>query len=114
MGQFARMANTALLLGAPRQEESTAGIRYYNSAYLFSPNGELMDVYDKMRLVPFAEYRPFRLPGVLTHSDESPSEFTPGTRLTVFSLPKGPLGIMICYEVAFPSFARQLVQGGAQ
>jgi len=114
LGQFAQMANTALLLGAPRQEESTTGIRYYNSAYLFSPNGELMDVYDKMRLVPFAEYRPFHLPGVLTHSDESPSEFTPGTRLTVFSLPKGPLGMMICYEAAFPSFARQLVQRGAQ
>ena len=114
LGQFAQMVNSALLLGAPRQEESATGIRYYNSAYLFAPNGELLDVYDKMRLVPFAEYRPFQLPGFLTHSDESPSEFTPGTRSTVFSLPKGSLGMMICYEAAFPSFARQLVQEGAQ
>lgn len=114
LGQFAQMAHAALLLGAPRREESATGIRYYNSAYLFSPNGELLDVYDKMRLVPFAEYRPFHLPKVLTHSEESPSEFTPGTRLTVFSLPKASLGMMICYEAAFPSFARRLVQGGAQ
>jgi apolipoprotein N-acyltransferase len=114
LGQFAQMANTALLLGAPRQEESETGRRYYNSAYLFSPTGKLIDVYDKMRLVPFAEYRPFHLPGVLTHEDESPSEFTPGTRSAVFSLPKGSLGMMICYEAAFPFVARQLVQGGAQ
>jgi apolipoprotein N-acyltransferase len=114
LGQFAQMVNSALLVGAPRQEESETGIRYYNSAYLFSPTGELMDVYDKMRLVPFAEYRPFHLPGVVTHNDVNPSEFTPGTRSAVFSLPKGSLGMMICYEAAFPSVARQLVQGGAQ
>ena len=114
LGQFAQMVNSALLLGAPRQEESATGIRYYNSAYLFSPNGELMGVYDKRRLVPFAEYRPFHLPGVLMHNNENPSEFTPGTRSAVFSLPKGSLGMMICYEAAFPSVARQLVQGGAQ
>ena len=114
LGQFAQRANTALLLGAPRQEESETGMRYYNSAYLFAPTGELLDVYDKMRLVPFAEYRPFHLPGVLTHSDVSPSEFTPGTRATVFSLPQGSLGMLICYEAAFPSVARHIVQGGAQ
>lgn len=114
LGQFAQMANSALLVGAPRQEESATGMQYYNSAYLFSPNGALMGVYDKKRLVPFAEYRPFRLPGVLTHNELNPSEFTPGTGASVFSLPRGSLGMMICYEAAFPSVARHVVRGGAQ
>jgi apolipoprotein N-acyltransferase len=114
LGQFAQQVNSALLVGAPRQEESASGMQYYNSAYLFSPTGKLIDVYDKKRLVPFAEYRPFHLPGVVTHNDVNPSEFTPGIRSAVFSLPKGSLGMMICYEAAFPSVARQLVQGGAQ
>jgi apolipoprotein N-acyltransferase len=95
-------------------EESDTGIRYYNSAYLFSLNGELVDVYDKIRLVPFAEYRPLSLPAVLNHSAEAPSEFTSGTRATVFSLPQGTFGVTICYEAAYPSLSRRLVQEGAQ
>ena len=114
LGQFAQQVNSALLVGAPRQEESASGMRYYNSAYLFSPTGKPMDVYDKKRLVPFAEYRPFHLPGVVTHNDVNPSEFTPGTRPAVFAFPKGSLGMMICYEAAFPSVARQLAREGAQ
>jgi len=113
LGQFAQMANTALLLGAPRQEESPTGRYYYNSAYLFSSTGEFVDVYDKMRLVPFAEYRPSVLSGIITHSEESPSDFTPGTRSTIFSLPKGTFGTTICYEAAYPSLSRHLVQRGA-
>jgi apolipoprotein N-acyltransferase len=114
LGQFAQMINSALLVGAPRQEEAATGLRYYNSAYLFAATGQLIDIYDKRRLVPFAEYRPFHLPGVLTHNETSPSEFTSGSRSAVFSHPKGALGMMICYEAAFPSVARQLVHGGAR
>jgi len=114
LGQFTRRLNTALLLGAPRLEESEAGRRYYNSAYLISPNGQPLDVYDKMRLLPFAEYRPLALPALLKHSPEYPSEFTMGKRATVFSLPQGTFGVMICYEATYPHLARRLVRGGAQ
>jgi apolipoprotein N-acyltransferase len=114
LGQFARMANTALLVGAPRVEETNGATHYYNSAYLFSASGQLAGVYDKMRLVPFAEYRPFVLPGVVAHSPEAPSEFTAGEQATIFALPKTTLGITICYEAAFPRFSRALAQRGAQ
>ena len=115
LGQFAQMTNTALLLGAPRREERDRTTHFYNSAYLFSANGELAEVYDKMRLVPFAEYRPFPfLPTLLNHSDEAPADFTAGQRATIFSLPKSTFGLTICYEAAYPFFTRRLVRDGAK
>jgi apolipoprotein N-acyltransferase len=114
LAQLTRSANTSLLLGAPRMEESTTGTHYYNSAYLLSPEGSLVEVYDKIRLVPFAEYRPLTLPVLLPHSPEAPSEFTAGRRSTVFPLPQSPFGVLICYEAIYPHLARRLVRGGAQ
>ena len=114
LGEFARMLRTPLLLGAPRLEESEQGPQYYNSAYLFSAQGKFLDVYDKLRLVPFAEYRPFSLPHLLSNRPNAPSEFTPGVRPTIFTLPSGPFGATICYEATYPAITRRLVQAGAQ
>ena len=114
LGQFAQTANTALLVGAPRVEEAEAATHYYNSAYLFSATGQLTGIYDKMRLVPFAEYRPFALPRVVDHRPEFPTEFTAGDQATVFPLPKSTIGVTICYEIAFPAFSRRIAYNGAQ
>ena len=44
----------------------------YNSAYLFTPDGEIEGRYDKQHLVPFGEYVPFSnylpLPGPLVEN----------------------------------------------
>jgi apolipoprotein N-acyltransferase len=114
LSRFIQQLHTSLLLGAPRLEESQTGKRYYNAAYFFSPAGQLVDVYSKIRLVPFTEYRPFTLPAVLDHTSAAPSEFTAGKRSTVFSLPHAAFGVMICFEATFPSLARRLVRGGSQ
>lgn len=114
LGQFAQMADTALLVGGPRVEETDSSTHYYNSAYLFSATGQLTGIYDKMRLVPFAEYSPFALPDVVSHSQEAPSLFTAGNDVTVFSLPKSTVGITICYEIAFPSVSRAIARKNAQ
>ena len=112
--RLTRRLQAPLLFGAPRLEETHTGPHVYNSAYLFSPEGELVDVYDKIRLVPFAEYRPLRLPALRFRAEDSPSEFTAGTRSTVFALPPSSFGVLICYEATYPQLARRLVQGGAQ
>ncbi len=116
IGRLTRRANAPLLLGAPRTSNSEAGPNYYNTAYFISANGrlQLQDVYDKIRLLPFAEFRPFSLPALVSHRHERPSLFTPGERPTIFSLPKGDFGVMICYEATYPYLARRLVQRGAQ
>jgi apolipoprotein N-acyltransferase len=112
--QFTKGMNAALLLGAPRVEKTETGERYYNSAYLLAPGGAVLDVYDKIRLLPFAEYRPLALPSLVPHNAEHPSDFTAGSRSTIFSLPQGNFGVLICYEATYPYLARRLVQHGAQ
>ena len=68
-----------------------------DSAFAFSPAGILVGRYDKMHLVPFAEFgeRAGRAPGVLP-------------------TPSGPVGIAICFESVFPEIARNTVLGGAK
>jgi apolipoprotein N-acyltransferase len=114
LSQFTKAMNAALLLGAPRGENTETGERYYNSAYLLAPGGTVLGVYDKIRLLPFAEYRPLALPSLVPHNSEHPSDFTAGSRSTIFSLPQGNFGVLICYEATYPYLARRLVQNGAQ
>jgi apolipoprotein N-acyltransferase len=115
--QLARMVGELgadLLLGAPRLEDSGDTTHYYNSAYLLGSGGKVIDTYDKMRLLPFAEYHPLGLS--LSDEDHSdyPSEFSAGNRTTIFSLSKGSFGVMICFEATYPVFARRLTARGAQ
>jgi len=115
LGQLTQNLATSLLLGAPRIEETAVGSHSYNSAYLFAPSGALQETYDKMRLLPFAEYRP--LPLLLFRRDqdhELPSEFTPGRKPTIFLLPQAAFGVTICYESTYPDLSRHLVRDGAQ
>lgn len=114
LGLLTRSLQAPLLLGAPRRERTSEGQRYYNSAYLLAPGGQILGVYDKRRLLPFAEYRPWGLPGLLSHSPTNPNQFTAGQQATVFDSLSSPLGVMICYEVTFPGQVRQFAEAGAQ
>lgn len=113
LNQLTQQLNAPLLLGAPRGEETSNGRRFYNSAYLLAPGGAILDVYDKVRLLPFAEAWPSFLPTLLEQRPEAPTDFTAGDRFTIFSLPKGKFGVLICYEATYPALARRLVHEGA-
>ncbi len=89
----------------------------YNAAVLFSPQGQRMQTYHKIHLVPFTEYFPYRkqLPFVydmLTHFDVYLWE--PGTERTVFWTPKVTFSTPICFEDAFPNDVREFVRAGAK
>jgi apolipoprotein N-acyltransferase len=97
---------------------SQTEIHKYNSAYLLAPGGEIVDWYDKIYLIPFAETPPFEIPidtrGIFSGYEGAPSLFTRGQRSTIFSLPTSQFGVLICYEAIFPSLARRLVNNGAE
>jgi apolipoprotein N-acyltransferase len=87
----------------------------YNRAFLISSQGETIDVYDKMHLVPFGEFVPFRQ--ALFFIDklvEIIGDFGLGERATVFKLNSNKFGVLICYEIIFPDLVRQSVKNGAE
>jgi apolipoprotein N-acyltransferase len=84
-----------------------------NSAVLLKPDGNFVDRYDKINLVPFGEYVP-PLFGWVNRITQEISDFVPGNRIVVFPIGDRSLGAFICYESAFPHEVRQFVNQGAQ
>ena len=90
-------------------------------AVLVSPSG-IQGRYVKTRLVPFGEYIPFRnqLGWLTSISKAAPSNMIPGDgarTLTVTSTPDGrplTIGVLICFESAFPDMSRVEADQGAQ
>ncbi len=121
---LARAHNVPLLFGTPALRRFPNERPYLlNSAYLLSPDGVILDRYDKRHLVPFGEYIPLR--PVLFFLDklvEGIGDFEAGTVSTVLALPIGSgadrntvkFGVVICYEVIFPNLVREFVANGAQ
>ncbi|MCH7923446.1 MAG: apolipoprotein N-acyltransferase [Nitrospinae bacterium] len=103
------------LVGAAGYEKIDGRVAYYNRAYLLGPEGETLEHYDKIHLVPFGEYVP--LSSVLffvRRLAEGIGTFYAGERHTIFDIPQGRFGTLICFEVIFPNLVRQFVKGGAQ
>ncbi|MCR4283463.1 MAG: apolipoprotein N-acyltransferase [Bauldia sp.] len=98
---------TTLITGAARAERLPGGDPLvFNSVYVIDAAGEITAAYDKVHLVPFGEYLPFR--GLLDSLGMRqlialPGGFSPGRRLRTLTLPTAPpFGPLICYEIVFP------------
>ena len=113
--EISQQMGAPLLLGAPAFERQGAKTRYFNSAFLISPEKKIIDRYDKIHLVPFGEYAP--LSGVLGFTQDiigAIGDFTPGPGIHNLSVPFGKFGVLICYEAIFPDLTRKFVADGAQ
>jgi apolipoprotein N-acyltransferase len=89
-------------------------------AVLVGPRG-IVATYTKTRLVPFGEYIPFRQQlGWLTKiSRAAPTNMIPGSgakviRMTARNGQHIPIGVLICFESAFPDMSRVNARRGAQ
>jgi apolipoprotein N-acyltransferase len=102
------------------QDASNAAGAQSKQATLISRTG-IKGSYVKTRLVPFGEYIPFRsVLGWLTRiSRAAPTNVVPGTGAHVLhaTLPGGrplTIGVLICFESAFPDMSRVDVDRGAR
>jgi apolipoprotein N-acyltransferase len=117
MTKLAREAGAPVIagnVGIDRTVENSRGYKLYNSASFITPQGEFAGRYDKMHLVPFGEYVPFKdlffFAQSLLHEAGT---FDAGWRRSVFSVNGHKYGTFICYESIFGDEVRQFVQAGA-
>jgi apolipoprotein N-acyltransferase len=100
--------NTVLITGAIRVDDASTrtNLRAYNSIYVIGSDGSILDVYDKVHLVPFGEYLPFQsfLEKLgLQALTKQVGGFSSGERHRLITIPGAPPALpLICYEVIFP------------
>ena len=86
-----------------------------NSAALLSPAGEQLSRYDKMHLVPFGEYVPFKRFLFFAESlTKEVGEFAPGAEYTISPMDGHSISTAICYESIFPDLVRRFVKNGSE
>jgi apolipoprotein N-acyltransferase len=86
-----------------------------NFTEVLDADGNVVDVYHKVRTVPFGEYVPLRGLVEPFAGDALPQrEVLPGTGPAVLDTPLGPMGISISWEIFFASRARDAVNNGGQ
>jgi apolipoprotein N-acyltransferase len=120
MGQLEALSARAGAQILVNQDASRPGHGKSKMAMLIGPAG-IAGSYTKTRLVPFGEYIPFRATlGWLTSiSKAAPSNMIPGDGAhLVHAVDRAgrplPLGVLICFESAFPDMSRVDTDLGAQ
>jgi apolipoprotein N-acyltransferase len=112
---LARSNHVWMIIGADDAERraKTSGAPdadFYNSSFLISPEGKLVDRYRKRSLVIFGEYVPLArwLPFMKWFTPVE-GGFTPGDRAAAFELADLDLklSVLICFEDIFPQIGRE-------
>lgn len=102
-----------LVAGGPRRV-GAGEASYFNSAFAVARDGSVTAVYDKQRLLPFAEYFPFGGIALLRRHFGRVREFTPGGPATLLPTVAGAAGVLICNESMFGEMASERVHAGAE
>jgi apolipoprotein N-acyltransferase len=122
MKELTASLQSPLVVGANGVEYSATGHvdGGYNSALVVSVDGARVGRYDKIHLVPFGEYIPFKNLLFFAHKlTGQVSNFSRGDERKVFILPgsngeRHRYGVFICYESVFADEVRHFAQLGAE
>lgn len=111
--ELVRSLGFPVLIGSPYWQSET---RVFNSVFLVESTGFVRSQYDKMRLVPFGEYIPWKwVLGWLSPLAYTMGvgDFTAGDKQTFFEVNGHRFAVLICFEDVFPDLARVAVNKGA-
>ena len=131
VSSLAKEINAPILVGSPRYDEADNSESYYNSALLVLSDGTIGGHYDKIHLVPFGEYVPFKNLFSFVHrfAPRPIGDCAAGKDFTVLRfllkraardedynwklLKKVNFSCLICFEDVFPDLARKFVKKNA-
>jgi apolipoprotein N-acyltransferase len=118
LGALARSLQTPAIVGSLGIEPTTQnanGYYEYDSAALFDATGAYHGHYDKIHLVPWGEYVPFKeFFSFAQKLTEGVGNMDPGTERSVFTTGGHTYGTFICYESIFGDEVRHFALNGAQ
>tara|TARA_B100000965_G_scaffold12239_2_gene9304 strand:- start:12284 stop:13672 length:1389 start_codon:yes stop_codon:yes gene_type:complete len=108
------LGESFLITGIPQRISTGEELRSYNSAIFMNSDG-FYDTYQKIFLVPFAEYVPFFNNWIskMNQFDDLGS-FSKGNDYKTFKLKSNIISIMICYDSSSHKLAKKMVDEGAE
>ncbi len=118
MADLARHASAPLIigsLGVDFSPDPARGYYLYDSASLFQADGSYQGRYDKIHLVPWGEYIPFKnFFSFARKLTEGVGDMDRGANRTVFTSQGHRYGVFVCYESIFGDEVREFALHGAE
>ena len=109
-----KLSDTYLITGIPERRSVNGINKNFNSSIILNPDGSF-DTYQKIFLVPFAEYVPFFKDWInkMNQFDDIGS-FYPGSDYKTFNIKDFKASILICYDSSSPRIIETMVDNGAE
>ena len=107
-------SGAALVFGSPAYRYIGEIKRYYNRAYLITPDNDPPRFYDKVHLVPFGEYVPLKkFLFFINRLVPAAGDFDSGKKIVTLNYRDLRIGVLICFEAIFPEISRAQTKAGA-
>jgi len=104
ISNIAKSKKTPIILGANTPTDTA---NYFNSALLIDKNGKLVGKQDKIHLVPYGEYVPYKKILPYVHDPRMrENDVLHGTKYQVLSTGDIRAGVNICFDSSFESLSR--------
>jgi apolipoprotein N-acyltransferase len=112
---LALTTHAPVIVGTTSLDPHGLGADMYNSALFVGADGAVAGRYDKIHLVPWGEYIPYKqFFSFAKNLTQQAGDMTHGWRRIVFKTDDHSFGVFICYEEIFGDEIRLFVKRGAQ